>query len=143
MFTRPLNRPTPSLPASDMISHHIVAPLSSHWRKATCEEIGCLQFHNGWAIPLAGKDDGDLWQLQHCGRRYVEGELEGFGRAYFYEAGQPCFLASTHVKRIERPELFVVRDGDWRTALRDGNPRVFSGADAWADHYQTHVEQFQ
>jgi hypothetical protein len=35
-----------------------------------------------------------------------------------FEPGQPCFAAARHTVPNGRPELYVVRGGDWR-----GNPR--------------------
>jgi hypothetical protein len=140
-----LFRPTPELPASAMQTHMIAAPMSTHWRRASCEEVGCLDFHNGWMVPLTGMDEGDMWQLEHCGRRYRQADVEGHGPVYVYEAGQPCFRTSEHVIRLDRPELFVVRRGDWRIPFREaaraGQALQFSGPDAWADHLHGHIEK--
>lgn len=145
--THELFRPTPALPAGDMQTHQIAAPMATHWRPASCEELACLDYLHGWAVPLAGKDEGDLWQLEHCGRRYRRGELPGYGEAYIYEAGQPCFRASEHRTRTDRPELFIVRRGDWRVTAREaaqaGQLTRFSGADAWADHLHGHLDKFK
>lgn len=143
--THELFRPEPALPVSAMQTHLIAAPWATHWRPASCEEVGCLNFHNGWMIAITGLDDGDMWQLEHCGRRYRRAEVEGHGPVYVYEPGQPCFLASQHRLRLDRPELFVVRRGDWRTSAREasaaGQLTKFSGADAWADHLHGHLEK--
>lgn len=140
-------REIPALPASAMQTHQIDAPLLTHWRAASCEEVDCPDFRHGWGVPLAGKDEGDIWQLEHCGRSYVRGELPGYGPAYLYEAGQPCFRASEHRTRLDREELFVVRHGDWRVTAREakqaGQFTRFSGADAWMDHLHGHLNKFK
>lgn len=142
MFERELFRLPSALPAAAMQTHVIAAPLSTHWRKATCEETGCLAYRNGWKIALTGLDEGDIWQLRNCGRRYVE-VAEDSGPVLVYEAGQPCFKTTEHRVRIDRPELFVVRGGDHR-----GNPlkipaQRLSGPDAWQDHLHTSLEKIE
>lgn len=139
-MNRPLFRPTPKLPVQAMQTHHILAPTSTHFRRATCEEIGCLPFHHGWVLPLEGLDEGDIWQARNAGRRYHQQTNEDGAHFLYFEAGQPCFRAATHTKRVDRPELFIVRNGDWRGS--DGEePIRFSGADAWADHLGTSLDR--
>lgn len=143
---RPLNRPAPGLPVEAMRTHHILAPLSSHWRKATCEEIDCPEFRKGYGIPLKSLDDEDLGLI----RRFVETyrircsrvEVENGEWHLWVEAGQRCLRASTHRLRLDREEHFLTRNGDWRGS--DGaDPLVFSGADAWADHLQTCLDNIR
>jgi hypothetical protein len=137
---RQLNRVAPRLPVQAMQTHHILAPAATHWRKATCEEIGCLDYHHGWVLPLDGLDEGDIWQARNAGRAYVQQTNEDGKIFLHFEAGQPCFRAMTHRIRVERPELFIVRNGDWRGS--DGEqPLRFSGPDAWRDHLGTHLDK--
>ncbi len=142
MMTRPLNRVTPKLPAAAMLTHEMAAPLATHWRKATCEEVNCPEFLNGWMLPLAGLDDGDIWQARNSGRRYREQPTDA-GPVLIYEAGQPCFRESTHRLPLDRPPLFIARDGDWRGNPRGTDPVIFSGADPFVDHFNTHMERFE
>lgn len=143
---RPLNRITPQLPAHAMQTHHILAPVETHWRAATCEEVGCLNWRHGWMLPMTGLDEGDLWQLRNSGRRFRE-EPTDSGPVMVFEAGQPCLKASTHRIRIDRPELYVVQRGDWRiplqAAVQAGQATRMSGPDAWVDHMHTHLERVQ
>lgn len=139
---RALNRPTPALGAHLMQTHQILAPPETHFRKATCEEVGCLNYRNGWAILTAGLDEGDLWQARNSGRRFIEQDTDA-GRALVYEPGQPCFSQSEHRTRVDRPELYIARDGDWRGNPRGTAPTRFSGADAFADHLHTHLDKFE
>lgn len=139
---RPLNRVTPTLPVGAMQTHHILAPTRTHWRKASCDEFGCLDYRHGWVLPLEGLDEGDIWQARNSGRRYRQ-QVNEDGKVFLhFEAGQPCFRASTHRIRLERSELFIVRSGDWRGTDRTQEPTVFSGADAWQDHLGTHLDKF-
>lgn len=142
-MNRPLNRVTPTLPVNAMQSYGILAPLESHWRRASCEEIGCVDHHYGWVLPLEGLDAGDIWQARNCGRRYHQQTNEDGKVFLHYEAGQPCFRARTHRIRIDRPELFVVRGGDWRGVDRDQRSIRFSSADAWQDHMHTTLDKIR
>jgi hypothetical protein len=141
-FQRELFRMPTALPVTAMQTHVIAAPLATHWRTATCEEVQCAAYLNGWKLALTGLDEGDIWQARNCGRRYVEVPDDG-GPVLVFEPGQPCFKTSKHRIRTDRPELFVVRGGDHR-----GNPlkipdQRFSGPDAWQDHMATHLEKIQ
>lgn len=143
MFTRTLNRVQPKIPVTAMRTHAILAPVSTHYRKATCEEIGCLAFHNGWTLAVAGLPDDVVADAKNSRRRYrVERDDTTGAETLHFEAGQPCFKAAAHRIRIERPELFIVRAGDWR-GNPDGTDSVtqLSGPDAWADSLQTNLER--
>lgn len=141
MITRELNRVTPSLAAGSMVTHEVAAPLATHWRKARCDEIDCPDYLHGWMLPLAGLDEGDIWQARNSGRRYREVPTDA-GPVLVYEAGQPCFQSFTHRKQIDRPPLFIARDGDWRGNPRGTDPVIFSGEDPFTDHLHTHLEKF-
>lgn len=143
MFTRKLNRVTPTLPVTAMRTYSISVPLKTHFRPATCEEIGCLAFHHGWSFDTAGRNEDTIALARLSGRRYrVERDETTGAEVFHFDAGQPCFKASGHRMRVDRPELYIVRDGDWR-----GNPTgvdsvvQFSGADAWADSAHTLMER--
>lgn len=141
MFQRKLNRVMPELAAHNMITHQIAAPLATHWRRATCEEVGCLAHHHGWSYHASGMPAEVTDAVKRSNRRYrVERDENTGDEVLHFEAGQPCFQASTHRIRIERPELFVVCDGDWRGNPRKTEPQILSGADAWADSLHTRLD---
>ena len=141
--SRPLNRPTPGLPAHMMQTHAILAPIETHWRKASCEEVQCEAFLKGWGVPAKDLDEQDLALLKSCGRSYSEIEIKDGEWHYWFPPGQPCFRASTHRIRLDRPELFVRRDGDWRGNPRKTEPQLFSSADAWADSLRTNLDAIE
>lgn len=144
MMSRPLNRPTPILPVTQMVTHAIVAPLATHWRKATCAEVGCLQHHHGWALNTAGLSAGQVTLAKASGRRYrVEQDAAG-ADILIFEPGQSCFKASEHRIRLEREEIFVQRPGDWRGNPAAGSkPLIFSGADSWLDSLGTALDKIR
>lgn len=142
-FTQTLNRVQPKLPVTEMRTHAIFAPTDTHFRPARCEEVGCPAFHNGWVYDTAGQPAEITDTVRRSGRRYRVDRNEDTGtEMWHFEPGQPCFKASQHRIRLDRPELFIVRPGDWR-----GNPggrdavTQFSGPDAWADSLNTQMEK--
>lgn len=119
-------------------TYRIKAPLDTHFRAFTPQEMAsgraclatdCPDYLNGWKLrwDVLGEDDRAL--LARCGRRYrVDQEWAVF------EAGQPCFRVTDHRLRLERPELFLVRDGG-------AEPRLHVSADDWVDDLHTHTDR--
>lgn len=142
-MSRPLNRPKPGLPAEMMKTHAIIAPMSTHWRRASCEEVQCEAYLKGWGVPTKGLDEQDIALLRGCGRKFSEIEIKDGETHFWFEPGQSCLRASTHRTRLDKPEIFVVRDGDWRGNPRGTDPMIMSGADAWADSLHTNLEQIE
>lgn len=126
-----------TLPVGAVQTYQIAAPRSTHWRTATCAEVGCHAYINGWITPVLG-GSADEALLRSAGRKWVRVEraADGFLR-YHFAAGTRCLAASRHRVRIERPELFVLRDGDWRWS---GQPRVFGDPADWVDHFATRLD---
>lgn len=140
---RPINRVMPVLPVTKMVTHAILAPTGSHWRKATCAEIECEHHAKGWGLNTAGLTEEQLWAAKHSGRRFAVTHDEQGAEVLLFEPGQECFRAGQHRVRIEREPWFVRRSGDWR-GNPDGpkaEPLVFSGADAWRDSVHTFLDR--
>jgi hypothetical protein len=110
---------------------------------ATCEEIDCPHWTNGWAATaIPGSEDWGLIIAACEGRvddrRRMPASREvlpdGMVRLWF-PPGQPCFKASTH--RVPWSARWYHRDGDIR-----GNPSglVVAHADArsWVDEFGEH-----
>lgn len=142
-FKRQLNRVMPGLPVGAMQTYAITAPKETHWVPASCEEAACPAFLNGWETFV--DEASDLGQRQadyirkRCGKAFKEHRNEAGITVFRFDAGQVCFAAANHKKRTGRPELFTVRDGDWR-----GNPtgrsRVHSRPEDWVDDFATHQQ---
>lgn len=143
MISRPLNRVTPALPAAQMQTFAFIAPAETHWRKATCAEVECGAYLNGWTLNTAGLAEQDVHLAKHAGREFVATEGPDGGETLTFAAGQPCFRASAHRLRLDREEIFLKHGGDWRGDPRRERPTTFSGPDAWADAMRTHLDQFQ
>ena len=132
-----MNRITPGLPVADMKTYGIRAPLATHWRKASCSEVECEGHRTGWLtviheqtptapavgvsvtkmMALVDRDSQRAYYIRHLsGRSFLESKDSSGATVFDFAPGQDCF--DDHQVRIERPELFEVRGGDWR-----GNPR--------------------
>lgn len=136
----PLNRIEPAAGPSAYKTWQIAAPISTHWRPASCEEANCEQYRNGWQVRAEGLTAQELHLATHCGRKYRLAAVAA-GESYLvYEAGQPCFRSGTHRVRIEREERFLVTGGDWR-----GNPRQerreHHNAAEWQEEMAGHLDQ--
>lgn len=100
----------------------VKAPIKTHWRSATCAEVDCEKYREGWAVQLEGLDPEDLHAMRTSGRAFKQYDVAAGETWWVFEPGQACFAAATHIVRLEREELFVRRDGDWRanpTGRRD------------------------
>lgn len=143
MAPRPVNRVAPRLPARNMQTFQVVAPKSTHTRKATCEEVECAQYGRGWRMKL--DLNSDLGQQQayyikhHSGRSYkVVGQENGLVELEFKD-GQPCF--QEHRVRNDLPEVYRVKGGDYR-----GNPlktptRVHKKPEFWVEEFALNQER--
>lgn len=127
-------------PASAYQTYAIKAPISTHFRPATCEEVECPDYLYGWKVHLEGLPDNLKPTALNSGRRYAV-EQEAAGLTWIvYEAGQKCFQYRKHHTRLERPELYLVRGGDAR-----GNPtgekRIHKRAEDWMDDLHEHTDK--
>lgn len=135
-----VSRIEPKLGPDAFKTYQIVAPLKSHWRKASCEEVQCQSFARGFKSVI--DTSTSLGQQQ---ARYIENvsarvfgkTQEGSMITYVFPAGQACF--TQHRRPLEREPFYVVRDGDHR-----GNPRgtrpVQRRAAEWVDDFAEHQQ---
>ena len=135
---RPINRIEPNLPAQAYRTYEIAAPRSTHWRDATCDEVGCHHHQYGWRTVV--DETTTLGQRQahyiraESRRRFGEHRDEAGLTVFEFAPGQPCF--AKHRTRVERPELYLVTGGDWR-----GNPlgtptRRHTRPELWVEDFQ-------
>lgn len=121
-------------------TYSIQAPLATHFRPATCEEVGCPNFLNGWRNRVEGLTPELLHAARNSGRKYTELRVAEGETWLMYEAGQPCFQASLHRAPIGRPELFIVRDGDRRGNPRGTKARLHQRPADWLDDFAEHQQ---
>lgn len=130
----------PAMQSGQYKTYEIDAPLRTHFRRATCVEINCLQYIHGWRIRIEGLSPEMIFTATHSGRKWVRESLSETETWLVFEPGQQCFRDSTHRIRIERPEIYVVRGGDFR-----GNPRgeivIHNDPMDWVDDFANHQDR--
>jgi hypothetical protein len=134
-------RIAPKLPVQAVQTFQVVSPLATHWRAATCEEVACEQHANGWRVRVEGLSAADLHTARHCGRAFAEQRVAEGETWLVYPAGQPCFRASQHRVPVGRPELYFVRDGDWRGNPRGTAPRQHTRPEHWVEEFGEHQQR--
>lgn len=144
-MTAALNRPAPRAPAEDYKTFGIASPRATHWRPATCAEIGCAAHANGFLVRCDLRTQLGVDQAHYirdkAGRHFTHA-FSDQGRAvtFTFPAGQQCFIA--HQLPLGRPALFVVRNGDWRgPGRRPLERRQYDRPDQWADDFATHQDR--
>jgi hypothetical protein len=153
-LTSPAPRIRPRLPAMAYRTFQVVAPIATHFRSATCEEFGCDKWRNGWKTTfVAGTDKGD--QIRQfikdspIRRQYRVVRLPGNVVEVLFTAGQSCFLqdhpTTRHRLPTGRPQIHVVRNGDWRVGVSDylHSRRIHNRPEDWIDEFQTNQDRLK
>ncbi|MFD5814417.1 hypothetical protein [Streptomyces sp. NPDC127038] len=135
-----MNRIQPQMGAEAYKTYSIVAPASSHFRKATCAETDCPDYLNGWRVRVEGLDEELLHAAKTSGRRFVEMPIAAGETWLHFEAGQPCFRAGEHRLRLDKPELYLVRDGDHRGNPRRTKTRMHQKPEFWVEDFGEHQQ---
>lgn len=138
-----LNRIEPVGPAAAYKTYSIASPLATHFRPATCQEVDCANYAKGWLTRLDTADPKQAGLANDIrmklGRKFMAVE-RGTVVEFTFPPGQQCF--AQHRVPLDRPEFFVVRDGDWR-----GNPRgtapVQRNAADWQDDFANHQDRLK
>lgn len=144
-----LFRIDPLMPAHAYKTYAIVSPISTHMRQATCAEVGCEHYLNGWQVRVENLTP-DLLHTAKTARVTVNGRQVPYryreqrvaeGETWLvYDAGQPCFKASTHRAPLGKPPLYLVRDGDYRGNPRGTKARLHQRADNWVEDFAEHQQ---
>lgn len=122
----------PRLPSRFYKSYRILAPAPTHFRPATCAEVDCPPYLHGWRTRVEGLPPELVHTARTSGRRYTEMHVAEGETWLIFEAGQPCFKASEHRVRIDRPEIYIVADGDRRASM---NHRRHANAADWVEDF--------
>lgn len=126
-----LFRINPALPVQSYKTYGIKAPIATHHRKATCREVNCSAYANGWRTVIDVSTDLGSKQANyirlHSGRSFTWSQTESVVE-FTFPAGQNCF--AEHTVPLEREPIFLTRGGDWRAQTSEAN--VMRGED-WLD----------
>lgn len=122
-------------------TYAMVSPLSTHFRPASCAEVDCPHYLNGWRVRLENLTPDLQHAARTSGRRYREQHVTDGETYLVFEAGQACFKASQHRARVDRPPLYIVRDGDHRGNPRRTKARLHQRAQDWVEDFATHQQK--
>lgn len=135
---QPINRVEPKLPPHAFKTYQILAPAETHWRAVPCSADSCANHEHGWRTYVDERTELGQRQAHYIrresGRGFTEERNENGVTEFTFLPGQQCF--DVHHERIERPEHFLVRAGDWRSSL-EVIRRHTSPAD-WVDDFANH-----
>ena len=100
-----------SIGANFYETYAVRSPLRTHYRKATCQEVQCPAYTNGWHYRIEHLTPELLYAALHSGRKYRQVDVTE-GESYLvFEPGQICFDYKTHYLPLERPEFYFVGRG--------------------------------
>lgn len=137
-------RMPPAMPAGAYKTFQIVTPLSTHFRAATCAEVDCPAYLNGFRSAFDEATELGQRQAHYVRhdktRKHVEERTPEGLTAFTFEAGQRCFASSEHRVRIERPELFLTRPGDWRGNPTGQRPYRHTSSEFWTEEFAEHQQ---
>ena len=105
-------------------------PRETHWREASCREVGCGQYLNGWQTVLPANDTANIGYIKRSGMGFGE-EVEGQLVRFIFGPGQECFKgrAGGHRIPIERDPILlrdsqVMEPMEWLDRMNDDLYRI-------------------
>lgn len=134
----------PLRPAQAYKTYTIASPISTHTRAATCAEVDCAAYLRGWSTTVDVSTElgrhQEAYIRYRAGREFSAERVGDSVLRFTFKPGQRCFAADSHRVSLERPELFVVRGGDWR-----GNPTgefyQHKQPQHWVEDFAEHQER--
>lgn len=135
----------PAMPAGAYKTFQIVTPLRTHFRPGTCAEVDCPGYLNGFRTRVDERTDLGQSQAHYIrkesGRRFTEDRDDAGLTVFTFEPGQRCFASGDHKVRIDRPELFLTRPGDWRGNPEGGRPYQHTRPEHWTEDFAEHQQK--
>lgn len=135
-----MNRIEPQGRVQDYKTFQVMSPLSTHWRPATCKEIDCPDYLGGWRVRIDALPPDMLHAAKTTGRKYTELHVSEHENYFVFEAGQPCFRESQHRRLLDKQEIFIARDGDFR-GNPTGNIRKHTNPEFWVEEFSEHQDK--
>jgi hypothetical protein len=130
------------LPTHAFHTYSILAPYTTHFRKATCDEAGCEAYRNGWNYHIESLDASLYYAATHAGKKYHVVKMGENDSYLVFDPGQPCFAEDSHTVRIDRPEIFVAGRGDSRSYIPQRAVR-YDRYDQWVDDFATNLDSIR
>ncbi len=125
----------PLMPAGAYQTYSVTSPLDT-LVAAACEQVDCPQRRHGWRTLVDETTDLGRQQAAYirgpARRTFTERPGPGGLTEFLFDSGQRCFA-----DHRTRPEVYVVRGGDWR-----GNPtgqhRTHTRPADWVEDFSEH-----
>lgn len=138
----------PALPSRGYKTFQIIAPLKTHFRAATCEEVECAAYVNGFR--LFADEAAELGQAQaayvrrECGRKFTEDRDAAGLTVFTFPPGTKPFASDEHTShkvRLEREEVFLTHPGDWRWRPNAGERHYrHTRSEFWTEEFAEHQQ---
>ena len=115
--------------------YSIKAPIATHWRGATCEEVDCRKNIMGWETHCnigteLGKNQVAYIRAGKSGRRYTERtDVEGIV-IFSFGPGQQCF--TPHIKKAEEMGHLLLRESS-------GQRQVIAEPERWMSDFNDSI----
>lgn len=116
-----------------VVRHIFAAPTRTHWRRATCEEVDCVAWREGWVVDIDTNQDPGAGQALFLRSRrdrwrFTEEPLPGNRTRFRFPAGQTCLKAAGHrIRNRDVPGVFAI-------AADGQRPRVVS-PEQWTNEF--------
>lgn len=140
-----VSRIEPLMPAQAYKTYGMSMPIRTHWRPATCEEIGCQAFSNGWVSTFDLGTELGAKQYAYCrndkSRSFTAQRAGTTVIKLVYGPGNKCFQAGDHKLPLDRPGRFYVAEGDFRGNPRNIPVRVHRRAEDWVEDFSEHQDR--
>lgn len=148
MIRRQINRVTPVGPVQAYQSYQVATPVRTHFRQATCAEVECAHWRDGWRMELDPNTELGRRQLAYIrmksGRAYTDiTTLDSPTVTLLFPPGQRCF-GQHRLPILGREPLVRVRGGDWRgnpTGMVRRHVRAADWVEDFAEHQLKIIEQ--
>lgn len=136
---RPMNRADRLLLAPAAYQTYRISSPRDTLVRAACEQVRCAAWRLGWEMKVDESTDLGKRQAAYLrnksGRTFRERRTEIGLTVFQFEAGQRCFQ-----DHKTRPELFIVRDGDWRENPT-GRTRQHTRPQDWVEDFGEHQQK--
>jgi hypothetical protein len=121
----------PAMPVNSYKTYQIKQPKTAQTRVGSCEAAGCERYEIGWCstVPTLGAQADYI--RNGSGRRFTEHPGDNGLTVFEFYPGQQCF-EQHHV--LDRPQFYVVRDGDWR-GNPSGRQRMHTRGEFWVEDF--------
>lgn len=139
-----VSRPEPLMQPQHYKTFGVSMPIRTHWRKATCEEVNCEAFREGFVTTIdLSNDQGQMMAKtirEMKGRSFSVQRTGPSMVKVIFPPGTECLLSFQHRVPLDRPSRFFVKGGDFRGNPR-GEGRVHKNGAEWAEECAEHLDR--